>query len=283
MSYTITKQLGTVVLNQQLAPTEMVATTYSADFYTNPNNFLGIKKHDDDFIDLGGLNNMSVDTTTFATVEKIDLRPLWSDGMVIDDLEIDVQRAWELPRVLNLYNYDPTADIWETLLITTDNNIENIINANRMHYGGFQDCDDNGGLGFLSEVLYAETRIYGADPSRKFTGTNFASYSLDEALAQTYLNGTLAYEDSLVRGYPKLISAPSLYIYRIVTSFYSMRSPAALSLVAINNFNTRLQCHFSPIAVRVRGNTRKGTETERIREATDTLLSQPARPEPTRP
>tara|TARA_R100000353_G_C6502264_1_gene194472 strand:- start:299 stop:1150 length:852 start_codon:yes stop_codon:yes gene_type:complete len=283
MSYTITKQLGSIQLTQAMLAGEMLASTAEAEYYTTPTNFLGVKKHDDDFMNLGGTDNMSLDKYSFATVEKIDLRPLWSDGMVIDEIQIDLQRCWELPRVLNLWNYDPTADIWETVIITTDNNIESVINANRFHVGGFQDVNDTGGLGFLSEIVYAETRIYGADPSRKYSGNNFASYSTDEANFSTYLNGTLAYEDSLVRGYPKLISAPSLYVYRVVTSFYAARSPTSLEMGCINAQQSRLQCIFSPIAVTVRGQTRKGTETERIREATDTLLQQPARPEPSRP
>ena len=193
MNYQITKQLGCVRLNQKLLPTELIASTSTAEFYTNPANFLGVKKHDDEFLDLGGTDNMDATKTTFVTVDKIDLRPLWSDGMVIDDLEFNIQRAWELPRVTNLYNYDPTADIWETIIITNDNNIDALATPiSRMHYGGFQDCDDRGGLGFLNEILYAETKIYGADPSRKFTGPNFASYSNDEAQYATYLNGTLA-------------------------------------------------------------------------------------------
>lgn len=283
MTYTITKQLGSIQLVQELAPGAFIATTAEADYVTNPFNFLSVKKHDDDFMDLGGVNNMSLDKNSFVTVEKIDLRPLWSDGKVIDDLRIDLQRCWELPRILNLYNYDPSADIWETVIITTDNNIESILNANRFHVGGFQDVDGEGGLGFLSEVIYAETRIYGADPARQYSGSNFASYSNDEINHPTYLNGTLAYEDSLIRGYPKLISAPSLYIYRVVTSFYANRSLSSMNNNAILEQTSRLQCVFSPIAVNVAGTVRNGTETERIREATDTLLQQPARPQPTRP
>lgn len=284
MDYQVTKQLGAILLNQQLAPGEMIAGTSEASFYDNVGNFLGVKKHDDDFMDLGGANNMDLTKTTFVTVEKIDLRPLWSDGMVIDDLEINVQRAWDLPRVLDLYNYAPDGDIWETLIITTDNRIEQLATpAARLHYGGFQDCDDDGGLGFLNEVLYAETKIYGADPSRKFTGPNFASYSTDEANYATYLNGTLAYEDLVKRGYPNMISAPSLYIYRVVTSWYAYRSPGTMSAGAIAAMNSRLHCIFTPIAVTVLGNIRKGNESERIKLATNQLLQQPTRPQPSRP
>jgi hypothetical protein len=288
MDYTVTRQLGAIQMNQTSAPGENIASTISAEFYTNPNNFLGVKKHDDDFVALpGGTDNMDSTSTTCVTVEKIDLRSVWSEGMVLDDLMFNIQRAYDLPRVLNLYNYDPTADIWETLLITTDQRIGDgvggITDPRNMHYGGFQDCDDAGGLGFLNEVLYASTRIYGADPSRKFTGTNFASYSADENLAQTYLNGTLAYEDNVVRGYPKLISAPAVYVYRIVTSWYSYRSPASLSQIAIDNFTTQLEMILPPIAVSIEANLRAGTESERIKYATDTLLQQPNRPEPTRP
>jgi hypothetical protein len=288
MDYTVTRQLGAILLNQSALPGEPIASTAEASFYTNPNNFLGVKKHDDDFVELvGGSDNMDSTSTTCVTVEKIDLRSIWGEGMVLDDIMFNIQRAYDLPRVLNLYNYDPTADIWETLLITTDQRIGTgvggITDPRNMHYGGFQDCDDEGGLGFLNEVLYASTRIYGADPSRKFTGDNFASYSDDETLAQTYLNGTLAYEDSVVRGYAKLISAPAIYVYRIVTSWYSYRSPASLSQIAIDNFTTQLQMVLPPIAVTVEGNMRKGSETERIKYATDTLLQQPARPAPSRP
>ena len=107
MDYNVTRQLGAIIMNQTSAPTEVIASTISADFYTNPNNFLGVKKHDDDFVQLvGGSNNMDSTSTTCVTVEKIDLRSVWSEGMVLDDLMFNIQRAYDLPRVLNLYNYD---------------------------------------------------------------------------------------------------------------------------------------------------------------------------------
>ena len=303
MSYKVTRQLGTLYANYTMAKTEVTAPAPIVRFEENMNNFGGVKLHDDDF--LSGDNSITGmpfydGGAGFITKETIDLRDAFADGQVLDDITINIQRAFEIPRVYNLYNISPDAEIYETILITpsaypseSDPTLTGGVgltelNPNDWFLAGFRPriIEDNvetefRGISFPREVLLAQTRIYSRDPSRAFSGTLYASQSDDETTFPTTYYETFSVQDSVVRGFPDLVYSPQINIYRIVTVGYYQRT-AILDPQTVQNQNAKCEFLMSPVHVTITGNMRKGTETEVIRESTNILLDQPVRPDQSR-
>lgn len=299
--WNIIKQLGALQVSYFFAKTERtpIATPPQLEFLTNMADFGGVAKHDDDFF--GGDN--SVPGTAFfdggagfITKETIDLRTYFEEGKVLDDISIDIQRPIEIPRVLSMYNIDPSAEIYETILITTDSNpnensdlvtvtMLDDLQPNDWFLAGFSPRRVNAGAGndefegisFPHQVIMAQTRIYSHDPSRNYSGTTFESHSDNETLYPTVYYETMGIQDSVVRGYPDMIYSPQINIYRVITMGYYLRS-ATITQQAVDAQESQARFYFPPVQVNITGNMRKGTETERIMESTNILLAQPQRP-----
>ena len=251
MDYQVTKQFGTIEYDMDLALAELTPapTALTATFADTDSDNFGVPKHDDEFLTGGGSlgypNNIYNAGQSFVTKEVIDLRPLYSDGMVIDDVRINLQRAFNHPRIIQMYNIDPSADLWETILITTDSYPleDNLDNIWKLHQSGFRPSINTGqtGLGKAHDVVFAQTRVMSHDQSRAYTGTNYANYG-----GSTVHYTDFALADEVVRGYPDLISAPQLIIYRFVTSWYYARSPTTLSQTGAIDVQTAKANFFLP-------------------------------------
>lgn len=303
--YNILKQLGALDVSYVFAKTERtpIATPPAVEFLTNMADFGGVAKHDDDFF--GGDNsvpNMPFfdGGAGFITKETIDLRTFFDEGKVLDDIVIDLQRPIEIPRVISMYNIDPSAEIYETILITTDSNpnensdlvtvtMLDDLNPNDWFLAGFSPRRVNAGAGndefegisFPHQVIMAQTRIYSHDPSRTYSGTTYESHSDDENLFPTVYYETMGIQDSVVRGYPEMVYTPQINVYRIITLGYYVRTPTIVQ-PAVDAQAAQARFYFPPVQVSISGTMRKGTETERIMESTNILLAQPARPSSTR-
>ena len=301
MKYSVTKQFGTLRYQADLALAELQATSVSVDMITSLNQTYGIAKHDDDFLPGDGLLSMPAPLynggISWGSVEEIDLRSMYNDGMVLDDIRINLQRTMQLPVVEEMYNVDPGAVIYESIIITTDpyplnpvppGTIQGQYDLFQWHQAGFRPMKyrTNGnltrGMGTPESLIFQQTRKYKHDPSRGLTGDQYQSYS-EPAGPATILYTDLLMSDDVIRGYPDFISASTLYVYRIFSSFYNFRSPTLLKEETVNLQTSRTKLVFPPLQITVSGNARKGTESERIMKATDSLLQQPNRPEPTRP
>ena len=289
MDYSITKQFGALEYVVQLDPGQTfplsanVACGFATDTYV-------IKRHDDDLLpgdSTGGMPAPLYDVATgFGTYEKIDLRPLFKDGMVVDNVTFDIQRPNEIPRILNMYNIDPTANLWETVLVTTAHFDEDMINdALQTHFAGFAGIDKSAGNGnseYLSQahdILYANTRIYKHDQGRVYSDESTPSI-----YAQNRIYTDLVVVDASERGYPNLVYTPELTVIRFFYVGYANRSPAVLSQVnAINVETAYTSLRIPPLQFTMSGIARPGTESEKIMLSVNTLANQPERPEGSRP
>lgn len=304
MKYTVTKQFGSIQYTCNLGLTETISSDVSAVFIQDKNQSFGVPKHDDEFLpgdgSLGLPAPMYNGGLSFATLEEIDLRSVFNDGNIIEDLLFDVQRVLNTPVVEFMYNIDPSAEIFESIIVTTDPypinpiqdgqpplGISDQYNLFEFHSAAFRPMKykTNGykckGMGTPESILFMNTRVYKHDNSRQLSGPQYTSYS-EPAGPPTILYTDLLVSDDIVRGYPDFISAPTLYVYRVVSSFYNTRSPLLLTENTVNLQTAKLQCIFPPLQFTMKGNMRKGTESERIMKATDSLLNQPSRPNATR-
>jgi hypothetical protein len=288
MDYQITKQFGALEYVVQLDPGQTfpisanVACGFATDTYV-------IKRHDDDLLPGDGTGGMPAPlydvATGFGTYEKIDLRPLFKEGKVIDDISFDLQRPNELPRILNMYNIDPSANLWETVLVTTSNFTEDMVNdALQTHFAGFAGIDKSAGNGNseyiaqMHDVIYAQTRIYKHDQSRVYSDASTPSI-----YAQNRIYTDFVVVDAEERGYPNLIYCPELTVIRFFYVGYANRSPSVLSQVnAINVETAYASLRIPPLQITLNGKTRKGTESEIIMTSVNTLAEQPSRPEGSR-
>lgn len=298
------KQLGSLQVSYYLdkgmrLASENIPNPPTVEFLELLADFGGVKKHDDDFY---GSDNSIPGTpffdggAGFITKDIIDLRTYFEEGKVLDDIVIDLQRPIEIPRVISMYNVDPSAEIYETILITTDSNPDtnsdlvtvamlDDLNPNDWFLAGFSPRRVNSGAGndefegisFPEQVIMAQTRIYSHDPSRNYSGSTYVSHSDDETLYPTVYYETMGIQDSVIRGYPDMVYSPQLTIYRIITTGYYVRS-ATIKDEAVAAMDSVTRLYFPPVQVSISGNMRSGTETERIMEATNILLTQPNRP-----
>ena len=284
MDYQITKQFGALEYIVQLDPGQTfpisanVACGFATDTYV-------IKRHDDDLLPGDGTGAMPAPlydvATGFGTYEKIDLRPLFKRGMVLDDIMFDIQRPNELPRILNMYNIDPSANLWETVLITSAHFEPSMIkDALQTHFAGFAGVDKTAGNGnsqYIAQahdVLYAQTRIYKHDQSRVY-----ADSSNTPIYAQNRIYTDFVVVDAEERGYPDLLYTPELTVIRFFYVGYANRSPAVLSQVnAINIETAYASLRIPPLQLTMKGKARAGTESEIIMESVNTLAERPTRP-----
>ncbi len=303
--YNVIKQLGPIEVKynmekNQRAVSENILNPPTVEFEERLWEFGGVKKHDDNFL----IGDSSIPGQpfyngggSFMTKTVIDLRTFFDEGKVLDDIKIDLQRPIEIPRIYSMYNVDPSAEIYETILITTDanpNDNSDLVQAAPPYERFYQPVDwflagfsprragpsfgDFEGIAFPKQVVMAQTRIYAHDPSRNYQGTTYLSHSDDETNYPTIYYETLAIQDSVVRGYPDMVYSPQLTIYRIITTGYYLRTPTITDL-AITAMESKAELYFPPVQVSISGNMRSGTETERIMEATNILLAQPDRPD----
>lgn len=298
----MTKQFGTLRYQADLALTEQIASTVNVEMITALTQTYGVAKHDDEFLPGDGLLSMPAPLynggISWGSVEEIDLRSMYNDGMILDDIRINLQRTMQLPIVEEMYNVDPGAVIYESIIITTDpyplnkvpegGSIQGEYDLQQFHQAGFRPMryKTNGnltkGMGTPESLIFQQTRKYKHDPSRGLTGDAYTSYS-EPGGPPTIFYTDLLMSDDVIRGYPDFISASTLYVYRIFSSYYNFRSPALLAENTVNLQTSRTKLVFPPLQITVSGNTRKGTESERIMKATDSLLQQPARPADSRP
>ena len=303
MKYSVTKQFGTLRYETNLAKTETLSNDVTVAMITGLDQTFGVAKHDDDFLPGDGALSMPAPLynggASWGSVEEIDLRSMYNDGMVLDDIRINLQRTLNLPVVEEMWNVDPSAEIYESIIITTDPYPLNPIFANNssisdeyqlfeFHQAGFRPMRYRNpgnyykGMGTPESIVFVQTRTYKHDPARGLTGDAYANYT-DPGGPPTVLYTDLLLHDDVVRGYPDFISAPTLYVYRIFTSFYNLRSPALLEMNTVNLQTSRTKVVFPPLQLTLSGTVRKGTESERIMKATDSLLNQPNHPVDSRP
>ena len=278
MKYTVTKQLRSIGHSATLNPTEQfpqpVNITINLDDDTLPT-----KRRDDDVV-YDGINPYWVNGVGVLTVEEIDLRSYYDDGMVLDDININIQRPIECPIVNSMYNIDPTGNIWETILITTAKEpTEWSMGGLAPHLAGFTGVKVDGnidsvGIAKPDDVIFAQTRKYKHDRSRELNDTT--------VYTQNRMQTDLLIADASIRGYPDLLYAPTLYIWRIFSNFYTQRSPTYLLDSVIQSETANISVVYPPAQVTVSGTMRKGTESEKIMEAFSALPDRPDRPGGTR-
>ena len=283
MDYQITKQFGALAYTVSLAPTQTfpLPPNCTAEFATDT---YVIKRHDDDLLPGDGTGTFTETLydvgTGFGTYEKIDLRPLFREGMVIDDVLFNIQRANDLPRILNMYNIDPSANLWESVIVTTSNFTEDMVkDALQTHFAGFAGIDKTAGNGnseYLSQahdVIFAQTRIYKHDQSRVYEGNKYA---------QNRIYTDFVISDQVNRGYPELIYCPELTVLRFFYVGYANRSPSVLAQTTIDTETAYANIRIPPMQLTLMGKARKGTESEIIMTSVNTLAEQPSKPEGSR-
>ena len=282
MKYSVTKQFGTLRYQADLALTETQASNVSVNMITSLQDTFGVAKHDDEFLPGDGLLSMPAPLynggISWGSLEEIDLRSMYNDGIILDDIRINLQRTMQLPVVEEMYNVDPGAVIYESIIITTDpypiNQIQDGViptgvsdqyNLQEFHQAGFRPMKykTNGyqckGMGTPESLIFQQTRKYKHDPSRGLTGDAYTSYS-EPGGPLTIFYTDLLMSDDVIRGYPDFISAPTLYVYRIFSSYYNFRSPTLLAENTVNLQTSRTKLVFPPLQITVSGNSRKGTE-----------------------
>ena len=293
MDYRVTKQFGSIKYQMDMALTELIASSLSASFIEDLNAVYGVAKHDDEFLPGDGLGSYSApfynSGQSFGTVEKLDMRKLYSDGQILTDLRINLQRTFDSPIVEQMYNIDPSAEIFESVIITTDpypvGEADDALNLFQWHQAGFRPLqyasNEYLGMGVPESLVFQQTRVYKHDQSRAYTGAQYESHGSPSDPGTVLYTDLLKVEDVL-RGYPDLISAPTLYIYRVWTVWYYQRSATFLKQTTIDHQNARANFWLPPMQITISGTVRKGTDAERIMKATDSLLNQPVRPDASR-
>jgi hypothetical protein len=274
MDYQVTKQLRSIGHTATLNPTEQFPQPVNI-VINQDDDTLPVKRRDDEIV-YDGVNPYWVNGVGILTVEEIDLRDFYNDGMVLDKLSIDIQRPIEVPIVNEMYNIDPTANIWETILITTARRPDTwSMGGLAPHLAGFTGVEvdgniDSSGIAKPDDVVYAETRKYKHNRSLELSDATLYT--------QNRMQTDLLIIDGANRGYPDLIYAPTLFVWRIFSNFYTQRSPTYLLDSVIQSETAKVSVVYPPVQVTVAGKMRKGTESERIMEAISALPEQPARP-----
>ena len=291
----MTKQFGSIDYQMDMAATELLASTLSATYIEALNSVYGVAKHDDSFLPGDGVGGYSAPFynagQSFGTVEEIDLRKMFSDGMILEDIRLNLQRTFDKPIVNQMWNIDPSAEIFESVIVTTDPypvaEADDELNLFQWHQSGFRPLqyatNNYLGMGVPESLVFQQTRIYKHDQSRAYSGDTYANYTTPPTGPATILYSDLVTTDETIRGYPDFLSAPTLYIYRIFSVWYYARSPTMLSQTAIDQQTARMYMWISPMQITLSGEMRKGTDSERIMKATDSLLRQPTRPAASRP
>ena len=265
----------------------------SVQFNTTPNNYLSVKRHNDQFFipDKVAAPTNPLDNTGihFATFDYIDLRDLMENKECMDDVTINVQRLRELPYPQVTYNMPP-GNIEETLIVILgDLNMETVSTGTMMdmHDAGFKPFlagAQSGGLPF--EVLYRENRQYVQDPSQNFVSPDQVGSQGgpigDPTQAPTRFVGNFRLASRTIGGYPDLVVGPGLTVIRVWSMWPANRSiqavdgggPTDAPADELTYLQMQLQAQIPALQVNIVGTQRPMTATEVATYYSNILLNQ---------
>ncbi len=262
--------------------------TATVAFNETLNNYLSVKRHNDEFYIPNKVaaptKALTTDGLHFATYDYIDLRDLLEEKACMDDVVINVQRLRELPYPALTYNMAP-GNIEETLLVILgDMEMETIDTTSLidMHDAGFKpifvgaaENQNKGGLPF--EVLYRETRQYVQDPSQNFLSPDqmgsFAGPGGDSREAPSRFIGNFRMTSRTIGGYPDLLVGPGITVVRAFSIYPANRTAQTIDGGAtgagadapadeFTHLSMQLQCQFPALQYNIVGTQRKLTATE---------------------
>jgi len=207
-----------------IEPTMTTPTAPTLTFNENPGDYMGVKRHNDQFYLHNNGQPLQTGALHFMTYDYVDLRDLLEAKAGMDDVVINVQRQYELPYPNDSFNLPP-GNIEETFLVLLgDYNLEElgaflVAGASRAGFMPLKDptaSDSQGGLPF--EVLYREVRQYVQDPSQNFlspdqVGSRAGNLG-DSTKAPTRFCGNFRLTSRTIGGYPDLLVGPGLTVIR---------------------------------------------------------------------